>query len=110
MAEDASTAPLKPQDTVIYLLGELKGQVGSLTNSVNSSAASQAAINTANEAEHAEFRKILGTHDTQLAVLNDGKKTQQENKLTRWQLIGLWIGAPSGLASFIGLIYLFVNK
>ena len=37
--------PMKPQDQVIYLLGELKGQVGSLQSSVDTSLASQASIN-----------------------------------------------------------------
>lgn len=37
---------MKPQETVIYLLGELKGQVGSLQSSVDTSLATQASINS----------------------------------------------------------------
>lgn len=102
---------MKPQDTVIFLLGELKGGVSSLKASVDSTAASQAAINAANEAEHAKFRETLGVHATAIAVLNDGKKTERENKLTRWQLIGIWLGAPAGLLSLIAVVtYAFNNK
>jgi hypothetical protein len=103
--------PMKPQDTVIFLLGELGGKVTSLTDSVNSTAASQAAVNAANEAEHAKFREAISAHDTAIAVLNDGKKAQQENKLTRIQLVSLWIGAPSGLGALIALLaYINFNK
>ena len=38
--------PMKPQDQVIYLLGELKGQVGSLQSSVDTSLTTQATINS----------------------------------------------------------------
>lgn len=107
---DESTAPMKPQDTVIFLLGELKGGVSSLKESVDSSAASQAAINTANEAEHAKFRESLSAHDTALAVLNDGKKTQQENTMTNLQRVGLWVSVPSGLAALAGLIALWISN
>lgn len=110
MTEDSSSAPMKPQDTVIFLLGELKGGVSSLKESVDSSAASQAAINTANETEHAKFRETLGVHATQLAVLTDGKKTQQENTLTNLQRIGLWVSVPSGLGALVGLVALWISN
>lgn len=102
--DDQPSAPMKPQDTVIFLLGEIKGKVGSLKESVDSSSAAQALVNQANESEHAEFRRTISDHSTQLAVLADGKKTQQENKLTRIQLVSLWIGAPSGVGALIALL------
>lgn len=106
MADDEQTpAPaMKPQDTVIYLLGEIKGKVGSLKESVDSSSAAQALVNQANDVEHAEFRRTIGDHSTKLAVLEDGKKASQENKLTRIQLVSLWIGAPSGLGALVALL------
>jgi hypothetical protein len=110
MAEDAQTAPMKPQDTVIYLLGELKGQVGSLTESVNSSATQQAAVNAANEAEHAEFRKTLGIHDTAIAVLTDGKKTQQMSKSERTQRWMVYIALPTAVTALATIVYSVVNK
>jgi hypothetical protein len=101
---------MKPQDTVIFLLGELKGGVSSLKESVDSSAASQATINTANETEHAKFRETLGIHATAIAVMQDGQKVKQENKLTRLQAVALWAGAPAAVASAIGLLaYINLN-
>lgn len=111
MADEQTSSPMKPQDTVIFLLGEIKGKVSSLKESVDSSAAAQALVNQANENEHAEFRRAIGDHSTQLAVLNDGKRTQQDNKLTRIQLVSLWIGAPSGVAALIGVLaYMNFNR
>lgn len=110
MTEESTSAPMKPQDTVIFLLGELKGGVSSLKESVDSSAASQAQINLTNEQEHAKFRETLGAHDTAIAVLTDGKKTQQENTLTNLQRIGLWISVPSGLAALVGIVALWISN
>jgi hypothetical protein len=100
---------MKPQDTVIFLLGELKGGVQSLRTSVDSSAAQQAVINAANEADHIKFREKLEAHSTALAVLDDGKKTQRENTLTHMQRLGLWIAVPSGAASLVGIAILWFS-
>ena len=107
---DDMQAPMKPQDTVIFLLGELKGQVTSLKGSVDVSAASQAVVNTANEAEHAKFREEISKHDSMLAVLTDAKKTQSENRVTNVQKIAIWVAAPTGLAALIGLIAVYIHQ
>jgi hypothetical protein len=101
---------MKPQDTVIFLLGELKGGVTALKESVDSSAAQQAVINAANESDHVKFREKLEAHSTALAVLDDGKKTQRENTLTHMQRLGLWIAVPSGVASAVGIVVLWLSN
>lgn len=108
MAEDASTAPLKPQETTNFLLGQISGQVHALQNSVETAASSQASINAANETEHQKFRDTLGVLGTQVAVLQDGKKTQQEGKITRLQQWSLWLGVPAASATIVGLLA-FIN-
>jgi hypothetical protein len=110
MSEDGSSPPMKPQDTVIFLLGELKGGVTALKESVDSSAASQAVVNAKNEADHVTFREKLEAHSTALAVLDDGKKTQHENTLTHMQRLGLWIAVPSGVASAVGIVVLWLSN
>jgi hypothetical protein len=108
MAEDASTAPLKPQETTNFLLGQISGQVHALQNSVETAASSQASINAANETEHQKFRDTLALHATAIAVINDGKKTRQEGKITRLQQWSLWLGVPAATATIVGLLA-FIN-
>ncbi len=50
---------MKPQDTVIYLLGELKGEVGSLKQSVDSSATSQGTFNASMQTEINHLKTAL---------------------------------------------------
>jgi hypothetical protein len=108
MAEDAQPAPMKPQETTNYLLGQISGQVGALQNAVNQSAASQASINAANEVEHAELRRGIAAHDIAIAVIQDGKISQQQTKITRLQQWSLWLGVPAAIATICGLL-VFIN-
>ncbi len=50
---------MKPQDTVIYLLGELKGEVGSLKQSVDASATSQGTFNASMQTEIANTKVLI---------------------------------------------------
>jgi hypothetical protein len=104
MADD--TTQMKPQDTVIYLLGQLQGGVDSLHASVNASNVSQAAVNKANEEEHAKFRETLGAHATELAIIRDQGQTKTASRMTRVQHWTLLLGIPGGVATVIGLITL----
>jgi hypothetical protein len=51
-----SGQPMKPQDQIIYLLGELTGKVTALQSSVDTSQSSQAATNAAMAASIASLR------------------------------------------------------
>jgi len=101
---------LAPQETTNFLLGQISGQVHALQNSVESSAASQASINAANETEHQKFRDTLGSHGTKIAVLEDGKKTQQVTKSERTQQWMVWMALPASVISLATVIYSVLNK
>lgn len=60
---------MKPQDTVIYLLGEVKGELKALRETVTQTQSSQAEQNAAHERDHSEFRDTMSEHSTALAVL-----------------------------------------
>ncbi len=89
---------LKPQDQIILLLGQLQGQVTSMQQSVETSASSQAAVNAANEAEHAEFRRELANHSSQLAVVTATAPQRAP-----------WWSIAAGLAAVGALILTIVN-
>jgi hypothetical protein len=108
MAEDAQPAPMKPQETTNFLLGQISGQVAALQTAVNQSAASQSQINAANEVEHAEFRRAISAHDVDIAVFKDGKISQQQTRITRLQQWSLWLGVPAASATIVGLLA-FIN-
>lgn len=89
---------LKPQEQIILLLGQLQGQVTSMQQSVETAASSQAAINAANEAEHAEFRRELANHGSQIAVLTSSAPQRAP-----------WWSVAAGLAAVGALILTIVN-
>ena len=90
--------PMKPQDTVIYLLGELKGQVVSLQSSVDSSQTSQASINAAIQTEQSNLRNEMSAVKQDVSVL----KSQQSPKAPWWSVV-------SGLAGIGALITVTVQ-
>lgn len=100
---------MKPQDTVIYLLGELKGQVTGLQGSVDKSSTAQATINADNETEHAKFRTSIASHDTAIAGFTQDRLEARSNKLSGMQLAGLWIAAIGGLSGIGTLIYFITH-
>lgn len=91
-------APMKPQDTVIYLLGELKGQVVSLQGSVDSSQASQASINAAIQTEQVALRNEVSMVKQDVSVL----KSQQQPRAPWWSV-------AAGLGAIGALIVVIVQ-
>lgn len=87
---------MKPQDTVIYLLGKLEGQVSSVHETVTSSAAAQAAVNAENKREHDEFRKDI----TEI-------KATQPVKVSPWAKAGVVIAIPASLVALVGFITIY---
>jgi len=88
-------SPLKPQDAVMYALGELKGQM----NAVLASQSAQAEVNAENKREHDEFRNKLSDHDGALKVLNDNKQDAKAQRSDRFTTVMLWITAAGVIAS-----------
>ena len=109
MSEDQGP-PMKPQDTIILLLGELKGQMSSLQTSVENRDRAQADINKANEQEHAKFRDDISALSTAVAVLNDNRATQRYTLSERTQRLMTWIGIPAALVSVITLFIMVYNN
>lgn len=94
---------MKPQDTLILLLGELKGETRAIREGLAASQTQQAEVNAENKREHEEFRRTLGEHGSTLAVLTDNKQSASAARLTRPQVIAIWVSAPSSLAALVGL-------
>lgn len=86
--------PMKPQDTVIYLLGELKGQVVSLQGSVDASQTSQASINAAIQTEQSNLRNKVSAVEQDVSVL----KSQQSPKAPWWSLVSGFAGIGALIA------------
>lgn len=98
--------PMKPQETVIYLLGELKGQLGALGTSVDSHASAQALINARHEAEHSEFRTDISEQGSAIAVLRE-----QMPKRTPWWSVAAGIGSLVAIATTAtGVIVFLTNR
>lgn len=94
---------MKPQETVIYLLGELKGQVVSLQGSVDSSQATQAGINATVQAEMAGLRRDLSGLSSEVGVL----KAQMPKRAPWWSVAA---GVASIAAVLVVAIQLFANQ
>lgn len=91
---------MKPQDTVIYLLGELKGEVGAMRGQLSANTQAQAAVNAENKAEHEEFRKTLEAHSSDITTL----KATQPVKVSPWAKAGIIIALPASVVALIGFI------
>lgn len=89
---------MKPQDTVIYLLGKLEGQVSSVHETLNASTATQATVNAENKREHEEFRTDIA-----------GIKATQPVKVSPWAKAGIVIAIPASLVAFLGFIFTYLN-
>lgn len=102
------TAPepaMKPQDTMIYLLGELKGSMAAVQTSLTQQASSQAAINAENRREHDEFRKTLESNTKDLAEV----KALQPQRVSPWSKAGVIVAVPASLVALVGFITIYLQ-
>lgn len=88
---DPTSPPLKPQDTLILLLGELKGETRAIREGQAASQTQQAERDAENKREHEEFRKQLGDHQEALAVLKDNKQTASTGRAEFWTRVGIFV-------------------
>jgi hypothetical protein len=107
---DEPTPPMKPQDTVIFLLGELKGSMTALQTSVETRDQTQADINKANEADHEKFRTDISAVVTDVAVLKDNRVSQRYTKSELTQKWMVWAGIPATVLGLITLGTMILNK
>lgn len=96
---------MKPQDVVIYKLGELGGQMTAMQASVTQAATIQAAEAAENKKEHDEFRKALGEHTTELHELRQA----QPVKVSPWSKAGVIIALPASVIALIGFITIYLT-
>lgn len=97
--------PMKPQETVIYLLGELKGQMASVQSSVAASTVAQAAINNENKREHEQFRKAIEENTLGLSEL----RATQPIKVSVWSKAGVIIALPASVVALVGFIVVYLQ-
>lgn len=96
---------MKPQDTMIYLLGELKGSVSALQSSVSQASTAQAAINAENKREHEEFRKTLEHNTLDIAEV----KATQPLKISPWSKAAVIVAVPASIVALVGFITLYLQ-
>ena len=84
------SSPLKPQDAVMYALGELKGQM----NAVLASQTAQAEVN-------AEFRTKLEAHDALLVELTADKRSSAARRVEFLTRLGIFVAAACGIGALI---------
>jgi hypothetical protein len=89
---------MKPQDQIIYLLGQIQGELKAVHVSIDAQNSRQAVINAANDSEHAEFRRELATQGSQLAVLSSSAPQRAP-----------WWSVAAGLAAVGAMILTVVN-
>lgn len=89
---------MKPQDTVIFLLGQLDGKMGAVQASIAVVAQSQAEQATENHREHDEFRSDIASI-----------KAAQPVKVSPWAKAGVIIAIPSSLIALVGFVVLYLQ-
>lgn len=89
---------MKPQETVIYLLGQLDGKMGSVQASIAASAQSQADAAAENRREHDEFRSDIATI-----------KAAQPVRVSPWAKVGVIIAIPASLIALVGFITIYLQ-
>lgn len=96
---------MKPQDTTIFLLGELRGLMTGLQATVASAAKAQSDAVSENRREHEEFRNTLNSHAEEITAI----KTAQPVKVSPWQKAGVVIAIPSSLIALVGFIVVYLQ-
>ena len=101
------TSPqMKPQDTVIYLLGELKGETQAMRGQLSASAQAQALVNAENKTEHEEFRKTLEVHASDITTM----KATQPLRVSPWQKAGVIVAVPASVVALVGFITIYFQS
>lgn len=97
---------MKPQETVIYLLGELKGEMSATRSAVAASSAAQAVVNSEHAKDHDVFRKAIEQNTLDLAAV----KAAQPLRVSGWSKAGVLIALPASAIALVGFIALYLNN
>ena len=92
--DDQAPAGLKPQDTIILLLGELRGQMSAILTSNET----QTRLNAENHREHEEFRNAI----TEL-------RTNAPVRMSPWSKAGVVVAVPASAIALIGFITIYLQ-
>lgn len=98
--------PLKPQETVIYLLGTLTGKVDALQGGMNATEKAQNAVNEENKREHAHFRITLESHALDINSI----KAAQPLKVSPWAKAAVIIAVPASLVALVGFLFAYFSQ
>jgi hypothetical protein len=96
---------MKPQDTIVYLLGELKGEMRSTRETVAASSNSQAIVNAENTREHESFRETLAAHAQEITTI----KAAQPVRVSTWSKAGVIIAVPASVVALVGFIFVYLH-
>ena len=99
---------MKPQEVVIFKLGELGGQMTAMQAALAQSATTQAAELAEHKKEHAEFRKTLETHAGKLATL-EATKPVTVVPASPWQKAAVISSIPATLLAVVAFIVFAAN-
>lgn len=107
---------MKPQDTLIWMLGGMSADLKSIKDGQAAAAVSHASAEAANTKEHEEFRRVLSQHGTDIAVLKSGRVDDHEeaveasslNDKLRTRRITFWGVVASIPLTIIGIVSFFL--
>ena len=114
--EQVPDPPMKPQDTLIWMLGGMSADLKSIKDGQAAAAVSHASAEAANTKEHEEFRRVLSQHGTDIAVLKSGRVDDHEeaveasslNDKLRTRRITFWGVVASIPLTIIGIVSFFL--
>ena len=103
---DETSSQLKPQDTIIFLLGEMKAELRGLREGQTAAVVRDAVSDAKNTKEHDEFRKSLNDHANDLLILKGDRNAARElitgNRFSAPTRVGLWL---AGVGMFATLAF-----
>ena len=91
---------MKPQDQIIYLLGQIQGELGALHKSTETNSFRQDAINAAATGERAAMRLRIDEHSEILAAI----RATSVPRLT-WPQLVTGVAAAAALIISVGTLF-----
>lgn len=103
---DDSTQFRTANDQVVFLLGELKGEMRATREVFATAQAAQSEVNAENKREHEEFRSSISGLQGDVVRLT----TAQPVKVSLWSKLSVILGVPASLAALFAVVLLIVNN
>lgn len=103
--EDQALSSMDPQHQLIYMLGELRGEVRAMREALSAQTSRQTEVNAETSTRLGEHDRAISEHAAGLAVLNAAKSSQAP-RLT-WPQVLTGVGAIGALVVLV--LTLFPN-